>query len=273
MEGKPLFLDTSIQISRKSGDETETSKIEDFLNQHNFLCTSSYVRLEFKQSFIQDLRFLHRELFFEKSFIRVFSRVRRMNAHPGHKRKITNILTALLGWVAKTKSFHSDDNLDKDLAEHIELYLELVLENIWNWFEKSVIHISDCTGCLRAKEPPKKKMNVFDVRVGKCKSTKIRCKLNKFFKEKEKEFNGIKDYIRKLDESEKKNPKELEGLALTIEEGLKSPDVLCETQNCRKLGDALIAVEAKHFKKLFTKDTDQAKVICEPIALECNLLV
>ncbi len=68
MSGKPLFLDTSIQISRKCADETEINKIKDVLNKHDFICTSSFVRLEFKQSHIQDLVYLHRSLVVEGTF-------------------------------------------------------------------------------------------------------------------------------------------------------------------------------------------------------------
>ena len=274
MTSTPLFLDTSIQILRKGNDANEISKIDDAIGKHDFISTSSYVRLEFKQSYIQDLVYLHRNLVEQKSIIRVLQIGKGLTAHVGHIRKISAIFEALIGTFASIKSFHSDDNVDKDMAETIELYLETILEDIWEWFNKeSVDHVSDATECIRSKESPKKKTLTFDVRVKKCKSKKIRCNLNKFFKEKEIEFKAIRDYINNLDDTKKHKPDELKKIAAIIDQGLVDADSLCNSSECRGLGDALVAVEGLHFKEIFTKDKDQAQVISKAINLKSSLLM
>ncbi len=272
MSGKPLFLDTSIQVSRKSFDEIEANKINDVLNGYGFICTSSFVQLEFKQSYIQDLVYLHRILVVEKTFSGALYKTKSLNAHPGHYRKISNLLNALCNYFADTKSFSSGDDLDKVLAEKIALYLEIIIEDSWDWFGSGVKHISEDTGCVRSKVPPTKKGKHFDARIQKCKSEKIYCTLNKFFEKKKDAFTAILDYIKSLDESKKKKPDELNKIVLTIEEGLENPDNMCNSDQCKRLGDALIAVEAIHFEELFTKDVDQSEVICKPIKLKSNLL-
>jgi len=272
MTNKALFLDTSIQISRKSWDEEELKKINEMINNYIFPTTSSYVKLEFKQSHIQDLVYLHRNLVMEQSFAHIFLKIHKLNAHPGHKRKLSNMSEALAGFFTETKSFTSDGNLDKELAEKIVLYLEIVIEQIWDWFDNSVKYVSDFTGCIRAKEPPKKKTLVYDATIKKCKSRKIYCKLNTFFKDREEDFKKILSQIRQLDDSKKNKPEELNNIASVIEEGLKNPDKLCDRSLCQKLGDALIAVEASHFKELFTKDIDQSEIISPSIGLKSNLL-
>lgn len=272
MSGKPLFLDTSIQISRKCADETEINKIKEVLNGYDFICTSSFVRLEFKQSHIQDLVYLHKILVAEGTFSGAVYRTKMLNAHPGHHRKISNLLDAVCKYFASTNSFSSEDYFDKDLAEKIAVYLEIIIEDSWDWFETNVMHISEDTGCVRSKVPPNKGAKYFDARIQKCKSEKIYCTLNKFFEKKKDAFKAILDYIKYLDDSEKKKPDELNKIALTIEEGLKNPDYMCNSDQCKRLGDALIAVEAIHFEELFTKDVDQSKVICKPIKLQSNLL-
>ncbi|GAX59107.1 hypothetical protein SCALIN_C01_0038 [Candidatus Scalindua japonica] len=272
MSAKPLFLDTSIQVSRKSSDENEINKINDILDKCDFICTSSFVQLEFKQSYIQDLVYLHKILVNEKTFSGAFLRTKKLNAHPDHRRKISNLLDAMGQFFANTNSFSSEDNFDKEIAEQMVIYLEIIIEDIWDWFESDVKHVSEDTGCVRSKVPPKKKGRYFDARIQKCKSEKIHCKLNKFFEEKQDAFKAILDYIKSLDDSEKKKPGELNKIVLTIEEGLKNPDNMCNSDQCKRLGDALIAVEAIHFKELFTKDVDQSKVICTPINLQTNLL-
>ncbi len=272
MSTKELFLDTSIQISRRSSDEDEIKKITKVLNEYEATCTSSYVRLEFKQSHIQDLIYLHKNLVKEKSITKIFRIIKGLNAHIGHKRKLGNMMEALCAHFAGIKSFSSEDNFDEDLAEKVALSLELALENIWEWFEKSVTKISDCTECIRAKEAPKKLTYVFEARVKSCKPSRMHCKLNSYFKEKEKEFIQIRDYIKGLDDSKKKKPDELNGIIEAIETGLKNPDDLCNTPVCRKLGDALIAVEAMQSKEMFTKDVDQSEVICKSLGLSSKLL-
>ncbi len=272
MDPKELFLDTSIQIARKDYDKDEVDTIDKLLSNYDSTCTSTYVKLEFKQSHIQDLIYLHRTLINEKSFSKTLHIAKGLNAHPGHKRKLSNILEALCSHFAAIKSFSSDDNFDIDLAEKLAFSLEIVLENIWDWFEKSVTKISDCTECIRAKEAPKKRTYVFEARVKSCKSSKIRCKLNKYFKEKEKEFLQIRDYIKGLDDSKKKKIDELNNIVEAIEVGLKNPDDLCNTPVCRKLGDALVAIEAIQSKEMFTKDVDQSEVICKSLGILSKLL-
>jgi hypothetical protein len=269
-----LFLDTSIQISRKGSDDSEIQKIEDVIKKNDFIATSSYVRLEFKQSYIQDLAYLHRNLVMDKSYARVLLTVKALTAHPGNVRKASMILEILGGYFSKTKSFHSDSNFDEDLAEQVALYLEIILENIWEWFnQESVDYVSDASGCIRSKEPPKRKTLAFDVTVGRCKSQKIRCSLNKFFKEKEALFQTIRDYINSLDDTKKHKPDELKKIAAIIDQGLVDADSLCNSSECRGLGDALVAVEGLHFKELFTKDKDQAQVISKAINLRASLLL
>lgn len=273
MTSTPLFLDTSIQISRRGDDPAEIKKIDDVLKGHDLLATSSFVRLEFKQSFIQDLAYLHRNLVLERSFAKVLAGVRALHSHPGHIRKASMILEILGGYFSNAKSFHSDSKFDSDLAEQLGLYLEIILEDIWEWFnQESVDYVSDATECIRSRTMPRRKTLVFDVRVEKCKSQKIRCNLNKFFKDKEAQFRAIRDHINTLDDARKDKPDELKRIATIIDLGLANPDDLCNSKECRGLGDALIAVEALHFKELFTKDKDQAGVICAAIALKSDLL-
>ncbi len=269
----PLFIDTSIQISRQGTDDDEIAKIDSVLTKHDFKSTSTYVRLEFKQSYIQDLAYLHRNLVEKKSLAEVMLLAKALTSHPGHSRKLSMILGALAKSFGDMKSFHSDSDVDRDLAAQLSVYFEIVLEDIWGWFnEESVDYISDCTECIRSMEPPKKKVASFDVKVGTCKTQKIRCSLNKFFKDKIAEFTAIRDYINVLPEAAKDKPEELKRIVAIIEKGLADPDSLCNSQDCRGLGDALVAVESVHFKELFTKDIDQAKVICGALKLKSNLL-
>lgn len=271
-EKQSLFLDTSILISRKGENSNEITKINKFIKEYNFISTSSYTRLEFKQSYIEDLVYIHNILVNKCSYSELLFRQGGLGGHRGHARKISNISTALGGFFKPANNFYSGSKDDRDLAEKIALYLELIIENSWETFEDSVDHLSDSTKCIRSKEPPKKKKFVFDNKIKRCKSEKIHCKLNEFFEKKRRDFVAIRDYINKLSDSEKKNPPELNKIVLTIEEGLGNSDNLCNTAQCRRLGDALVAVEAIHFKELYTKDVDQAKVVCKPIQLKSNLL-
>lgn len=267
-----LFLDTSILISRKGNKNVEIAKINKFIEGYEFISTSTYTKLEFKQSYIEDLVYIHKILVKTNSFAEIFASASGLTAQRVHSGKLSNICTALFAYFNPENNFYSGSKDDKDLAQRMALYLENLIEHSWEAFNDSVDFVSDSTGCIRSKEPPKKKKLVFDNTIRKCKSAKIHCKLNEFFEEKKKDFEAIRSYIRGLSDSEKKKPPELDRIASTIEEGLKNSDDLCNTTQCKRLGDALVAVEAIHFKELFTKDVDQAKVICKPINLNPNLL-
>lgn len=267
-----LFLDTSILISRKGNKSVEIAKINKFIEKYDFISTSTYTKLEFKQSYIEDLVYVHKILVKTNSFAAIFASASGLTAQRVHSGKLSNMCIALFAFFNPANNFYSGSKDDKDLAQRIAFYLENLIEYSWETFDNSVDFVSDDTECIRSKEPPKKKKLVFDNTVRKCKSAKIHCKLNIFFEKKKKDFEAIRNYIRGLSDSGKKKPPELDRIASTIEEGLKNPDELCNTTQCRRLGDALVAVEAIHFKELFTKDVDQSEVICKPIKLKSNLL-
>ena len=120
--------------------------------------------LEFKKSHIQDLAYLHRNLVLSKSFIKTLFKTRGLTSHPGHRRKLGNVLENVCIYFKDNNNFTEGDNFDEEVAEKMSLYFELILENIWDWFDDSVDYVCDNIECIPSREPPKKKKLVFDQR-------------------------------------------------------------------------------------------------------------
>jgi len=266
---KALFLDTSIQISKRISQKNEVDRIKSVEKGFDLIVSSSYVLLEFKKSFIQDCIWLHRNLRELKSFGLVHYRLSALGAHIGHNRKRSTVSAVLASYFISNKN---ESSLDKDIAESVEVFLENVLDDIIDNFKESCDHISDEIHCVRAFEQPKQLRNgSFQARVADCKATKINCKLNTFFEKNKNNFKKIHNFIRE-NKSDQKKPSELNRIATAIEIGLDDSKQLCETRHCSSLGDALVAVEAVHYKNLITKDIDQSEVICEAIDLNSILI-
>jgi len=84
-----LFLETTIQIDRFSADTNKKEKINKQIAQSSQTLSSTYVKMEFKRRFIQDLVYLYNEaLLGAKTFADVLARVRPNEKFSGKGHKI-----------------------------------------------------------------------------------------------------------------------------------------------------------------------------------------
>jgi hypothetical protein len=78
-ENSKLFLETTVQIDRFSSDKNKKEKIDKRISQFSQTLSSTYVKMEFKRRFIQDLVYLYNEaLLGAETFPDVFFRIEKL---------------------------------------------------------------------------------------------------------------------------------------------------------------------------------------------------
>ena len=247
-----FFLDTTAQFNRHSVDINSKREIEQLLSSAHITASSTYARLEFKLSFLQDLAYLHGKLRQLQSFSLLFAHLAKLP--PPHGRKLRRVITHLARFwqdVAAT---------DAERIDTILLSIEQMVPSIWRWFNESVDHLADGTGCVRSTEPPRMHRGNLDVTLKRCKPDRIRCRIHKFFEENHGLFQDMKREIQSLAEGEKS--KELRALEQIIASASADSRVLCDDRVCRRVGDALIGVDGKEFPAFVSSNSKEFGVIC-----------
>jgi len=255
-----LFLDTSAQFSRHSLDPQTRSRIEALLGSARITGSSTYSRLEFKLSFLRDLAYLHGKLRQFRSIPEVFVHLAKLP--PPHDRKLRRTLNHL------ARFWQTVPGGDEAIIDAILLSIEENVLSYWDWFDESVDHLADGTGCVRSTEPPRLHRGHVDVTLNSCRPARIRCRIHKFFEENRQVFQGIVAVIEQLPEAERS--KELKSVQRLTAEASNDPRVLCDDRVCRRIGDALIGVDGKGFPAIVSSNATEFAVICR--ALGNNLI-
>ena len=259
-EVRDLFLDTSAQFNRHSLDPQVRLEIERLLNAARITASSTYARLEFKLSFLRDLAYLHGKL-------RQFRSIRDVLAHLArlptpHDRKLRRTLNHL------ARFWQHMPGGDEATVDAILLSIEEGVFAYWDWFDESIDHLFDGTGCVRSTEPPRLIRGHLEVILNACRPNHIRCRIHKFFVENRGLFERMVVEIESLPDEERS--KELKSVQRITREASANPNVLCDDRVCRKVGDALIGVDGRGFPAIVSSNRKEFGVICK--ALGNNLI-
>ena len=255
---RDLFLDTSAQFNRHSLDAESKREIAELLGTARITGTSTYARLEFKMSFLQDLAYLHGKLRQFQAFDRVFAHLARL-PEP-YSRKLRRALTHLARFW---------QNISGGDAERIDAILHSIEQqalSLWRWFDASVDYIADGTGCVRSAEPPRLVRGYLEVTMKNCRPERIRCRIHKFFGENRVRFDAIVREISLLPAGDKSN--ELNRLEQITTRAVNDPTMLCDDRVCRKIGDALIGMDGMAFPAIVSSNSREFKTICKALGKE-----
>lgn len=244
MSTKVSFLDSDIQIHRKSLDPKVALHCEDFVSKLGFTMAAAYSRLEFKRAFLVHLAYLQRKIDECKSLTATLNVVLELTPH--HDRKLKMAARAVGYLVSQLKS--QQPLTDEVEAERACLILENLVESYWDWFDEGIgiDAIVNKTGCVRAAEAPRIRGGLLDVAIAKCKPSSIKCKINSFFDEESARFEQVKKQIDSLGADKST---ELTNHSKIITEAKEDSRCLADDQKCRKLADSLIAVECASLPK------------------------
>ena len=234
---RTVHIDTSLQIERCKAKK-KAQVVEDRLKAFQFKSTSSYARLEFKHAWLQRLCYLYSASQNVSRTDEVIGYIiDRLGAHPMHQRRLTTCLQAIESFLSR---------INEDLSPRAQLirlrnHIRNAVLGAYAWWDFSITHEYNGTGCVRAAEHPKQLAGErMDVSIPLCKPNHIECTIHEFFEKNKKYFREIRVAIESLGDNASKELKETKRI---IDEADNNPVFLCDSRNCPKLGDSLIAVD------------------------------
>ena len=264
-QNRKLFLETSIQIDRFSADPEKKDKIDKIISQFTQILGSTYVKMEFRRRFIQDLVYLYNEaLLGAETFADVYARIDRLQSD-FHKRKIKGIIASFYRFFLDTKEEEVSGPLGKVILEKAVPYFRQFIPAAWEDFEYKVDVLLNETDCYHAKTGPVLRGKKFDNKMTKCKRTDIKCKIVEFLILNRDTFRKIYEKLTQMDGLDDEQQK----IKNILEKALKYPQNMADRQNCWNCGDAIIAVESPTDAVLLTTNIKHFEPICSEIGKEC----
>lgn len=241
---KRVLLDTTLQIDRLKYP-SRRSRIEEELSSFSFKFASSISLLEFKATFIAQCIHIHTQLSRRGArYTQVRDRVLEKN-HPQVKLRM-HIFNNHIAVFPPASAFEIDDETDLELAETARLALENIIPDLYSWFistECSDSLLRDRICCNRAGEPPVKKRVAFDTNLPNCRRGRNKtCHVEEVIRSDGRELALRLEPL--LDRSSKDHA-QLAGAIDLFNEVINTPDIDLSSDQCRKAGDALIALEGK----------------------------
>lgn len=239
---RTALVDTSLLIELQKRNEYAQS-IRDMLGGYRFLGVSSYSRLEFKRAWVQRLALLHSICKRPKvtSLADVVQAILHAGSHPAQHRRLTTLFQAFEKFLRHGVARLPENVQVARLRAHAKnaalmsaAHLEDSLAGRYGEFK--------ATECIRAQEPVREKRDgSLDATIRTCSPSKIQCRVHEFFRENATAFAGIVAAI----ESTEKPSAELRAMAEHIRISQENPEHLCDDKHCRKIADAIIAVDGK----------------------------
>jgi|GEM_PF-2414184 len=232
-----IHLDTSLQIERCKA-ERKAKPVAVFLKRFRFSSTSSYAKLEFKRAWLQRLAYLY-SLSGEVETVGELNGVLadRLGSHPMHKRKLSTCLQAIEAFLKPSSGRISEA---AQLAR-MRAHLRGAVLNAYSWWEASVTHEYNGTGCVRASERPRiSGGGKLDVSIPKCQRSAVRCRVLRFLQDNQKHLKAIKAEIDRLGTTASDELKEAKAVLDAFE---NDPQRVCQDNVCVKLGDILVAID------------------------------
>lgn len=212
-----LLLDTTIQIDRITGSKERKKAVEEVLRGNQLYCTT-YVLGEYYNNIVNDLVTLYGLFLIDK------------NLDETGKRISEHVFGRSQSRVAKLY-FNILELSGHDVGEVEDiflLYFDLIQEDFYDGIE----NIFDLTGCARAQRRVEYEDGIPVLRDVHCTKEKVICSICPFWKKMEKEAG-------RLLQNDKVDIKirDILNRAQNIEKEYRG-------QNCKTLGDTIIALEA-----------------------------
>lgn len=232
-----VHLDTSIQMERCKSSP-EASRVREYLKLFKVTTSSSYARIEFLRAWIQRLVFLHGVLTDVSNLGEAMKLLESRLKNQQHLRQYKTRLQALFAVMETTKS--SDLESRAALVRVRKNLQERIIG--WNyWWQHSITHGYDGTKCARATIRPKVRSNGdIDAAIPQCRRTSIHCCIDQFVTRNKSHLDSIANAVK----SDSASSSGLKKIAETIQSCVNDPQMACDDRICRRLGDAIIAIDS-----------------------------
>jgi len=229
------------------------SRIKEVLSRFEWKGTSSYAKVEYGNVVLAQAEYYLRKIGKFGSLAATLDFIGNVLPHNLHKAKVT--------WSFNLLCVHYGDN-DAECTERAQLSLRRLMKLGVAFVEKQCDDpVQDGTACYWARKGVQKKRDGTLVwKSPKCKPANRRCTLDSFFLENRDLFLSIKAAIDELPDEEKSE--QLRAFSTVITEATKAPELLLDyATGCRRLADAIIAVDSKGYRSVFSQNIAESQVL------------
>ena len=202
---RTVHIDTSLQIERCKARK-KAQVVEDRLKDFRFKSTSTYAKLEFKRAWLQRLSYLYSASQTVSRTDELIGYINdRLGAHPLHHSRLTTCLQAIESFLSRI----NEDLSPKAQLIRLRNHIRYAILGAYAWWDSSITHEYDGTGCTRATEHPKQLASEkIDVSIPLCKPHNIQCTIHEFFEKNKNYFREIRVAIESLGDNASKELKE-----------------------------------------------------------------
>jgi len=232
---KTVHIDTSLQIERCK-EHRKKRIVECALEDFGFKSSSSYAKFEFKRAWLRDLAYLYSASQKVGRLDELIGYINdNLNAHPVNQRRVSRCAQAIVAFLSRIP----EDLPYAAVLLRLRIHILNAILGAYDWWDSSITHEFNGTGCVRASEKPTLRGGKICVSIHQCKAEEIKCRIIEFFENYKTYFINIKLAISGL---EKPSDQLVEAKDI-IENAEKNSKYLCGKGRCRKLGDVLIAID------------------------------
>ena len=236
-----VFLDTSIFVAELKGNVLKP-KIEAAIGRFQLTGSSTYVMLEYARVVLKELKYYVNCLNGGMSLQKLCYRVNNQLPRQYHTKKVAVLFNLVME--------HFEE---PEAAERATLAIKERLHVGTDAIRSRCDHVVNGIKCRWAEQcgawrPPKL-----------CDKPPL-CRLPEFFEENKELFIRIRDACRCVS-SDKTG--QLRGFATVIDDAVSDSSGLRDPKTCRKLADAIIAVQSAKFRAFFTQNFSDSRVLCQ----------
>lgn len=248
-----LFLDTSIHCSKLKGS-LFGERIDEVLRTFRWKSTSTYAKVEFGNVVLGSAEYFLRKLNDFGSLEKTRDFIGNVLPHKLHPGKVT--------WSFNLLNAYGEN--DSECTERARLSLRRLLKLGVAFVEQVCDRpLSNGTDCYWARVGVHKRRDgSLEWRTPVCKRGHKRCRLDEFFVENKEAFERIKHAIDDLPEDRK--TQQLRTFSSVIGQALADPGMLLDYHaGCKRLADAIIAVDSVAYKNLFSQNVAESEILTD----------
>lgn len=246
-----LFVDTSIHCCRLKGS-LFSDRVRRVLDLFPWVSTSTYVKVEYGNVILSTAEYYLRKIDELGTVEAVLSFIGHALPEAHHKRR--RWAFSLLTGLSRT---------EQERTKRAKLSLQRLLKTGVKYVDAVCDSpLTDGTGCVYSQQNTKNpKTGKLEWKVPNCKRDKKRCRLDELFVEKMEIFRRIKADIDSL--PAERLTGQLRDFSELIGRAIDDPGCLLEYRTgCRKLADAIIAVDSDGFGSMFTQNVRESEILC-----------
>lgn len=234
-----VLLDNTIQVDRQKM-ASRSRHIDELLKSYPWTFATSICLLEFKAVIIQECISIHDRLAHVRRYTHVVDAMTEKNWRQVKLRG--HIFRNLINIYAPS-SFEVSEEDDRRLADKARMRLEQIIPRLYDWFFASVdVVLRNRINCSRAFDRPKKRRVGFGPNLPECRAENKDCRVEDYIREHARPFvESLRNVIEGMDEGQ---AEQLRRSCELFESVLNDPKRELGTNDCRRAGDFLIALEA-----------------------------